>query len=562
MKKYNLFKVIAITIFVTWLLTLVIPGSYVDYTGAITTSEIAGGGIFGLLSNLSISIAYFNGIAVLLIAVACFYAVLEKVSLYENFVSKASKIFENKKGLLVSLTIIVFGVLSMLINDFLILLVFVPFIYKVMEKLEIDKKVILSSTLVASLIGSMCAIYNSTLFSMLSLEVNTLLLVKIILFVISLAVLIILTAPKKEKKVAKIAKKSTKKDSNVKTETKEKMVKKVSVKTKEKKVNKVLYAILTLLLGSFGINKIYAGKVKTGILRLLFSWTLIPTILSIAEFVAVLTEKADKEGKIDVTSKRRETVSFACLLIIFTLFVIAASIPWQSLIEDLTIFSDFNTWVSNIKIGDYALFSNIIGDPVVIDELYGSSTGVIGVFGTWTITDLSLLLFVLTGIIAIASNIKVNDFIATVTNSTKKILPIALTAMLISIVLIIMVTTGINVTITNFILTLTDGFNIATSAIAALIGSVLTADFYYFLSTVGSVFSVIITNTDYYGVIAFILQTIYNFMMIIAPTSVGLVIGLYYLNIPYNKWLKYIWKLLVALFVIIIITAVVIYALV
>ena len=36
MKKYNLLKVLAITIFVAWLLTLIIPGSYVDYTGAVT----------------------------------------------------------------------------------------------------------------------------------------------------------------------------------------------------------------------------------------------------------------------------------------------------------------------------------------------------------------------------------------------------------------------------------------------------------------------------------------------------------------------------------------------
>ena len=69
-----------------------------------------------------------------------------------------------------------------------------------------------------------------------------------------------------------------------------------------KKVNKVVYAVLTILLGTFGINKFYAGKVKAGILNILFCWTLIPTILSIAEFITVLTEKADKEGQIPVNS--------------------------------------------------------------------------------------------------------------------------------------------------------------------------------------------------------------------------------------------------------------------
>ena len=72
----------------------------------------------------------------------------------------------------------------------------------------------------------------------------------------------------------------------------------------------------------------------------------------------------------------------------------------------------------------------------------------------------------------------------------------------------------------------------------------------------------IISNKDYYGAIAFALQALYNFMMLFAPTSVGLVIGLYYLNIPYNKWFKYIWKLLLVLFIVIIVTTTIIYVLV
>ena len=86
MKKYNLFKVLAITVFIAWVLTLIIPGSYTDYSGNITTSEISAVGIWSLFSNLSISISYFNGIAVFLIAIACFYAILSKLEVYNNFV--------------------------------------------------------------------------------------------------------------------------------------------------------------------------------------------------------------------------------------------------------------------------------------------------------------------------------------------------------------------------------------------------------------------------------------------------------------------------------------------
>lgn len=236
MKKYNLFKVLAITVFVAWLLTLFIPGSYADYSGNITTNSIAAVGIWSLLSNLSISISYFNGIAVFLIAVACFYAVMEKMEVYNNFVKKVASIFKNKEGLLVTITTIVFGVLACLVSDFMILIVFVPFIYRVMKELNVDKKVILSSTIIASIIGAMCGIYNSTLFSTLSLEVNTLLLVKVILLVICFAVLIFFIAPRKSKQTKEDTKKVA-----AKAETKEEKVKdskkKASPKTSNTKKN-------------------------------------------------------------------------------------------------------------------------------------------------------------------------------------------------------------------------------------------------------------------------------------------------------------------------------------
>ena len=113
-----------------------------------------------------------------------------------------------------------------------------------------------------------------------------------------------------------------------KTTEKKTATKKV-VNVKEAKVNKTVYAILTILLGSFGINKFYAKKFKKGIACLLFCWTLVPTVLSIAEFITVLTEKADKDGKIAVSSSRRETVLFATSLILFTLliFVLLSVIP-------------------------------------------------------------------------------------------------------------------------------------------------------------------------------------------------------------------------------------------
>lgn len=52
--------------------------------------------------------------------------------------------------------------------------------------------------------------------------------------------------------------------------------------------NKVITLVLIFFLGTLGIHKFYLGENVAGILYLLFSWTFIPTILSIFDFIGIL----------------------------------------------------------------------------------------------------------------------------------------------------------------------------------------------------------------------------------------------------------------------------------
>ena len=256
---------------------------------------------------------------------------------------------------------------------------------------------------------------------------------------------------------------------------------------------------------------------------------------------------------IKLPNDRVKKVRFIACLILFTLFVIGANIPWESIIKDASLFTDFNTWLSKLAIGEYSVFSNLIGTP---------TSGAISVFGSWSITDISILLVILTVVIALFEDVKFDKLIAYSTEGIKKVLPVAITAMFVSIVLVLTVTTGINVTISNAILTITKGFNIATTTLCTMVGSITTGDYTYFVSTLGNIFVTAVSNKDYYGVVAFIIQSIFYLMMLVVPTSTGLIIGLYYLDIPYGKWIKYIWKAFLSIFVVSIIIAIVIFALV
>jgi len=245
MKKYNLLKVILITICVFWLLTAIIPGSTIDnYSKKVIVNSIASNGIWNIFYSASISIQAFAEIAVLLVATACLYSVLNTIDVYNRFVSKTVSIFKTKEKLLAILSIIIFALLGMFANDYLVLIVFIPFIIKVMKELEIDNKVILSSTVVAILIGGMCGIYNDNLFSMYSLKINSLILFKAILFVLSVAALIFLTAPKNTKEVKVVSKKIDKKEERIeankvtKTSSNKKASKTTKKTSKGKKVSK------------------------------------------------------------------------------------------------------------------------------------------------------------------------------------------------------------------------------------------------------------------------------------------------------------------------------------
>ena len=327
-----------------------------------------------------------------------------------------------------------------------------------------------------------------------------------------------------------------------------------------KRINKLLYLVLTFFFGSIGIKDLITKNYKAVVARFLFLWTGIPTLLGLVDFITILTEKADKDKTVAVISNRVTKVRFAVLAVIFTLFVIGSTIPWETLIKT-TVFSDFNTTLGSLVIGEYSLFGNLIGTPKMVDPYYGSS-GVVPAFGNFAYIDMAIILIALSGIFAFVNKIKFDDFVDNASEKIKKALPTAVFAVLVSIVLVIFVTTGVHTTIVNAILGLAKKFNLALSLLASLVGGTLIGNTYYFIGTTSQVFSIAAGAEKYYGVLAHIIQSIGNLVLLIAPTSVALMAGLHAMEIPYTKWLKHIWKLFLILLGIVIVSTVILYVLV
>lgn len=66
----------------------------------------------------------------------------------------------------------------------------------------------------------------------------------------------------------------------------------------KKAVNQIVYALVAIFLGGFGVHKFYAGKIGLGILYFLFTWSFVPWLLGIIEGIVAFTKKTDSDGNI------------------------------------------------------------------------------------------------------------------------------------------------------------------------------------------------------------------------------------------------------------------------
>lgn len=264
--------------------------------------------------------------------------------------------------------------------------------------------------------------------------------------------------------------------------------------------------------------------------------------LGILLFTLIKTAKIGKVNKEEImlyekaeTKSKKSPKHIIITMSIILLITFIGMVNWKE-VFNISLFNDAFNNLKNIKIGNYQLFSNLIG------SMYE--------FGSWTNYELCMMLVIAILLISLIYRVKFKDLLESIKKGTKQMLPLVFYLLVANTIFLAMnaVSNGYNIfpTLANALFNMTSKFNVFTFGLISLIGSVLYNDLPYLLGSLYEPISTVYSSDV--SLIAMISQGIHGLVQIIAPTSIMLVLGLAYFDIDYTEWVHKIFKFVLMIF--------------
>ena len=595
MKKHNSVKVILITIMVLAVLTWIIPAAYFQ-TELVEEGRLRMG-LFDLFNYPITALSYFGYIALFVLVVGGFYGILYRIPAYRKLLDKIVDNLKGNEKLFLAVVVIVFAVLTSLCGVQLALLVFFPFVAAIILLLGYDK-IVVALTLVGStmigMMGTTTAYSNiSVLLSYLStgdVDINTQIGTRIAILLIGIVGVIMATLsyikkhaivgsknlaakktirtieakvvvekttePKeKEEKAKKTTSKSTKSSSTKKNGSKSKSNNKGGSKSKKRNDNKHdLVEKEVIVVRENGTDEFVPTRVdgthKVWPLVLSFVVMFVVLLLAFIPWETAFGSTAFTTATENVTSL--EITAWSALLI-GLLIVIACSFFGKNKRKSLII--GICTYVVLTIVAFLCVYGfhisklgTFLSDKV---NIFGVLLGTINAFGSWTITDLIPLLFAVTLFLCLVYKVKFDDVVGGFIEGCKKAFVPAVVTILIYTVLVLVTYHPFQAMIYKFVLGWTTKYNVFTTSIVAILASAFNADPLYAAQSVLPYFTSVFTDVTNYSRVFVLFQAMYGLTMLVAPTSLILMIVLSYLRIPFGEWFKSVWKLVLALLIVV-----------
>ncbi len=474
--KYGLLKAVLIILVLAFILSWIIPsGAYT--TNGYSELGVLRLGIYDIASSIYYAVSFGLDKIVLLFAIGAFYGVATRTKAYERIVSGIARKL-NKKVAVVLFSVIL-AVLTSLLTQTFAVLIFVPFIISILNRMKLDKMTILATTFGSILVGIMGATYGTDGVNMFNYYLG------------------------------------------YTTETPNVMPA-LWVRAGILGIGLVLFNFFTL---------IHMGKVEKK-----------------AESIDLFEVEVEDE----VVQKRKNMIPIIVIGVVLFVLVILGFVNWKANFG-IEIFDDFHQLVTeDIRIEGS---SESADDFFILRDIIGYRAGA---FGEWDNVLISSVLIIFTLVLAVCYRVKLNELFESIRKGIKKFIVPSLCIVGAYALMILAYHPSYSqssyiATIVNRLLTLTDGFNIATMTLSSLILNIFHTD----LGFTGYVFGSLNTGgnflvteyADYINPVYTMFTSLYGFVQFFIPTSMILGIGLVSLKVNYKDWLKYIWRFLVGMFI-------------
>lgn len=252
------------------------------------------------------------------------------------------------------------------------------------------------------------------------------------------------------------------------------------------------------------------------------------------------------------SSNKYSVVSLIVVLSVIVVLLVLGCTYWSSFVKEggTTFFEKIHNKIMATKVAKMELFKNLNGTYNSI--FFASNQSIeanpaLAAFGYWGLQEMSIILLLASLLIGRLYRIKHSDILNSMVAGVKKFLVPALLVLFTHVILL--VGQYYYPVIAEFILNLSSKFNVLLSSFTMMIGTLFNFDMQYIT---GNVLPQVVAHGGNTKLLMLMVQSIYGVVSLIAPTSLMLIVGLSYLDIPYCEYIKKMWKYILILLAVVI----------
>lgn len=413
------------------------------------------------------------------------------------------------------------------------------------------KPFVVLSVILTTIIGLTGAGIVSEVYDIIAKDAKiTSVIAEAVIFIISVVAQILvarkwLPVNKKEKAVSSNKKsKDKKKNKTVKSSKKDSKKANAKVSKNAEGNNKyiipiVIFTILFIVLGALFAGTLYGFNGQVIKLAAKFQYVvevliLIALIIVLAVVIKVMDPDKDKE-----VTATPGLIVFGILLLVFFL----GTTSWGTIFETNFFETAHNAWVG-FKTFDFDVLNKVLGGAQAMTA-----------FGTWNnptrFSYYSILLVIAMIIVGICYKKKPAELFEGFVDGVKSYIVPGIIAVLTCSVFVFVYYYPVLSAVSSHLLEITDRFNVFVTGIYTVINSVFYVDYYYLANAVlYAMPSIFEKDLEMLPIVSIMFTTLYSLVMLIAPSSLLLLVSLWISEVNYTTWVKYIWKLALGLLII------------